>query len=55
MTKEPGCRCATDGIPDGFVCGKPDCPRTIAANKAVRRMLEIIRDAERAKALPGKE
>jgi hypothetical protein len=44
ITKEPDhCDCADRGIPEGYLCGKPECHRTIAANKALSQLGETIK------------
>ena len=32
ILEPPVCECAAKGIPEGYICGKPDCPRVVAAN-----------------------
>lgn len=33
------CDCATLGVPEGFICGKPDCPRVIAVKTNLQEKL----------------
>jgi hypothetical protein len=54
MTEEqtPECECAARGIPEGYLCGKRGCPRTIAVEKSFNdpdgRMQKMFRRWEDA-------
>lgn len=39
------CTCVREGIPipEGWLCGKPDCPKTKRANTALRNISELIK------------
>lgn len=39
------CECADRGLPEGLLCGKPDCPRTVAAKKSLKTMLRALSEA----------
>lgn len=41
------CECAAKGVPEGYICGKPDCPRVIAANEALRKLYEAMAPEEK--------
>jgi hypothetical protein len=34
------CPCELRGLPEGYVCGDPECPRTKAANESLRKLAE---------------
>lgn len=36
------CECAKHGLPEGYICGKPDCPRTLAANESLAKITEAL-------------
>ena len=36
------CECEAHGIPEGYICGKPACPRTVEANKNLKKLCETI-------------
>ena len=36
------CECKAHGIPDGYMCGKPDCPRTIAAVESLSKLTDAL-------------
>ena len=36
------CECADKGIPEGYVCGKPNCPRVIKAEKGLKKISEVL-------------
>ena len=36
------CECAAKGLPEGYICGKPDCPRVLWANARLRQIAEAL-------------
>ena len=36
------CACEEKGIPDGYVCGDPSCPRTADAERAVKGIISAV-------------
>ncbi len=36
------CECADKGIPEGCVCGKPGCPRTIKAEEGLKKIWAVL-------------
>lgn len=44
------CDCAARGVPEGYICGKPECPRVQAAAANMRKVLARILEEPAQKA-----
>jgi len=59
LEPEQTCECAAKGIPEGYICGKPECPRMVNVNlmlasidKIIRGIQEDIDDSKPGNSIP---
>jgi hypothetical protein len=36
------CECSAKGVPEGYICGKPDCPRVLRAAAALEKLVSAL-------------